>query len=680
MTIQTSTLQRASTPSQGSVRARQRARLASVVAVLSLMVASLVTLPAQAAAPTWYQDHVFTSSAAAATADKPQSKVWYNDGSWWALMIPAGGSTVNIHKLVNHTWTNTGTVVDSRSTSTGDALWSGSKLYVISRTAGTSGAIRAYRFSYSGGTYQLDFTKSFTGGGTESATIDKGSDGRLWVTFTRGSVVYVMHSDVAQTTWTAPFRISGADTSVSADDISAVIAFEDKIGVLWSDQASNAMRFAYHVDGATDTSWTLETVLSGTGIADDHINIKSLVGDSAGRIYAAVKTSNTVASDPIIYVVTRGANGVWTAQSTATVADKLTRPQLALDSTNKVVYIMQSTEGGGTVYYKQAPMSDKPAFSGSGKGSTFITWSGAKVNNVSTTKDPVTSTTGLVAIAADEFAHRYYHAEMSLGSGSGSDTTPPPAPSVTPASGSFTSSQSVTMSDTESGTVIRYTVGNGTTVPSDPTASSTAYTGPVTVSASQVIKARAYDAAGNGSTVVQRNYTITTAPNTTTVTLNPDADTMVKQGTPTTNYGTAAVLGVDTQDVSGNSSTAVNSYLRFTVPELAAGQTITGASLSLKVSNGTTNGPAVYQTVTSPAWNESTITWNSGRPARSGSSIGNFGSVAVTRVSTPLAGITASGAVSLELAPEATDGMDFASKEAGAAADRPQLIVTISNS
>jgi len=261
-----------------------------------VVLASLMPMPADAAEPVSYKDHVYSSSATAATADKPQSKVWYNDGFWWALMVTPGG-TVNIYQLnrSTHAWADTGTVVDSRGNSTGDALWTGGKLYIASRTGGTSGAVKVYKFSYSTSTkkYSADpafTTKTFPGGGTESATIDKDSTGALWVTFTRGSAVYVSNTtNAAQTTWSSPFRIAGADTSVATDDISAVIAFEGKIGVLWSDQPSNAMRFAYHVDGAPNTAWTLETVLSGTGIADDHINIKSMVGDSAGRIYAAVR-------------------------------------------------------------------------------------------------------------------------------------------------------------------------------------------------------------------------------------------------------------------------------------------------------------------------------------------------------------------------------------------------------
>lgn len=551
-----------------------------VVMVLSMILTSLGALSAQAATPSSYQDFSYSSGATAATADKPQSKLWYNDGSWWALMVTSGG-TVNIHKLVNHVWTNTGTVVDTRASSTGDALWSDGKLYVVSRTGsgGSTGAVRVYRFGYSGGVYSAEtgYTYTFPGGGTESATIDKDTTGRLWVTFTRGSTVFVSHTETSQTGWTTPFQITGADNAVSSDDISAVIAFQGKIGVMWSDQASNALRFAYHVDGASDSSWTVQTVLSGTGIADDHINIKSLAGDSAGRVYAAVKTSKTVSTDPIIYVVTRSSGGSWTAAPTATVADKLTRPQLALDSTNRVVYIMQSTEGGGTVYYKSAAMSDKPAFSGSGKGSTFMAWSGYKINNVSTTKDPVTSSTGLVAIAADEFQHRYFHTELALGS---------------------------------------------------------------------------------------------TTSTSRTVTVNAAADTMVKQASPSSTFGTTTPLKSDAEETSGVAS-AVNSYVQFNVPAPQTGESITGACLSLNVSNGTGNGPAIYRTTA--GWSEGSMTWSAGRPTRtSTSAVGNYGSLSIARVSTSVSGITA-GDVSFELAPESTDGMEFSSRES---TSLPQLTIT----
>jgi hypothetical protein len=90
------------------------------------------------------------------------------------------------------------------------------------------------------------------------------------------------------------------------------------------------------------------------------------------------------------------------------------------------------------------------------------------------------------------------------------DTTPPPTPSVTPSTGTYATAQQMTMSTTEAGATIRFTVGAGTTVPPNPTATTgTLYTGPVTVSSSQVVKATAFDAAGNASVLRQRTYTIT---------------------------------------------------------------------------------------------------------------------------------------------------------------------------
>ena len=299
----------------------------------------LIAAPAHAATPVTYQGFVYNSKATTASADKPQSKLWYNPtvGKWHALMVNPSG-TVNIFELQpDHTWRDSGTVVDKRPKSTGDALYSSGKLYVVSRTAGSNGAVKVIRFTEAAGTYRRDsgFPVTMPGGGTESATIDKDDSGTLWLTFTRGSEVWVTRSAGAtHKTWVAPSHISGSDFSVSSDDISAVIAFEGKIGVMWSDQASNATRFAYHADGTPDSEWVVETPLEGTGLADDHMNLKSLQGDDEGRLYAAVKTSMTNNTDPILMVLVRRDDGTWTQTTTATVADKLTRPQLVLDKTN----------------------------------------------------------------------------------------------------------------------------------------------------------------------------------------------------------------------------------------------------------------------------------------------------------------------------------------------------------
>lgn len=426
--------------------------LAGVVPVLGPGPAYATSAPG--AAPVTYRDFGF-SSASAPTADKPQSKLWRADGAWWALMLSPTDNAVHIFELrADHTWRDTGTVVDDRYNSTGDALWDGTRLYVASRTG--NGTLRVVRVSYAPATRSWSVDAGFpvvvASGGMESTTIAKDSTGTLWVTYTQGSRPYVAHTTGSDTTWEAPYVVPTADTNLSADDISAVIAFGGKVGVMWSNQNTGTVDFAVHADGAPDGAWTLERPLSGPGLADDHVNLKTVAASTDGRVYAVTKTSQgdngEGAGAPLIEVLSRGGDGSWTAATAGTVGDKLTRPQLLLDQTNQTLYVFATApDTGGVVYYKSSPMADV-RFS-PGRGTPFLSWPGAKINNVSTTKDPVGPDTGIVAIAADSGTRTYYHAEMAL---PGSQPPPPPPPAsgssptfVAASSGANTVSTSVSV-------------------------------------------------------------------------------------------------------------------------------------------------------------------------------------------------------------------------------------------
>ena len=129
-----------------------------------------------------------------------------------------------------------------------------------------------------------------------------------------------------------------------------------------------------------------------------------------------------------------------------------------------------------------------PATIAAGQSATF------QVKFSPTAAGSVTGSVSLVSNASATVA-------VSL---SGTGTNPTAAtPSFSPAPGSYSSAQSVTISDSTSGAKIYYTTDGST-----PTTASTVYTGPITVSASEAIKAIAGGTGFQTSSVATGSYTI----------------------------------------------------------------------------------------------------------------------------------------------------------------------------
>lgn len=93
-------------------------------------------------------------------------------------------------------------------------------------------------------------------------------------------------------------------------------------------------------------------------------------------------------------------------------------------------------------------------------------------------------------------------------------------PTISPAGGNYTVAQSVTLSCTTEGATIRYTIDG-----SEPTASSTAYTGAIAVSATTTVKAKAFKTAMANSDMITATYTIYSATQVATPTFSPAGGT-----------------------------------------------------------------------------------------------------------------------------------------------------------
>ena len=72
-----------------------------------------------------YRDFSYdAASVVAPTGEKPQSKLWFNDGTWWASMFNRTVGEYHIYRYdrASHTWSDTGTLIDERNSSKADTL------------------------------------------------------------------------------------------------------------------------------------------------------------------------------------------------------------------------------------------------------------------------------------------------------------------------------------------------------------------------------------------------------------------------------------------------------------------------------------------------------------------------------------------------------------------------------
>ncbi len=405
----------------------------SVAPALLLVLGGWGAASAQVPVDVGYRDFSTVDEIGRFTGEKPESKLWWNDGYWWGSLYSPSVEGYRIHRFdwANHTWVDTGVAIDDRPLSRADVLWDEAQgvLYVASHYRTSTGVPaslaqrgRLYRYTYDivSRTYTLDpgFPVVITGGRSETLTLAKDSQGRLWATYVESGRVKITWSTTDDATWAAPITLpvgTGA-TTVDDDAISSVVAFGgSRIGVMWSNDLTGRTYFAVHLDGQSPTLWQAEEVVlppAGGTVAwtDDHINLKA---DGYGRVYAALKTNLTAPNAPYIVLAVREVGGDWTLHTVSTAQHLHTRPIVLLAEDLDTLFVLYSDEGGGKVYYKSAPIS-APAFV-DGDGEVFIRSSAHRgIDDVTSTKQNLTTTTGLLAIASDDKRTFYFHNVIEL--------------------------------------------------------------------------------------------------------------------------------------------------------------------------------------------------------------------------------------------------------------------------
>jgi parallel beta-helix repeat protein len=163
--------------------------------------------------------------------------------------------------------------------------------------------------------------------------------------------------------------------------------------------------------------------------------------------------------------------------------------------------------------------------------------------------------------------------------------------------------------------------------------------------------------------------TFTNTPTTipvTTLTFIPNADSYVREGGPTANYGLNVQLWV-----AYGIGASYESYLKFTVTGVLG--SVQSATLRLYSTSSTVDGPAVYSTMNN--WTETGITWNT-RPALTSIGMDDKGPIAtgvwIDYNVTPL--VVSNGIYSFVLVTTSSDSVSFSSREGS---QPPQLILNI---
>ncbi|HYT09545.1 MAG TPA: DNRLRE domain-containing protein, partial [Mycobacteriales bacterium] len=611
-----------------------------------------------------------STTPSAPTAKEVQSKLWFNDGVWWGLLYSTSARAFQIHRFdwPTQSWSSTGVSVDNRVTTRHDALWDGSHLYVAS--AGTSetksnqdAKIRRFTYDSAAKKYAVEsgYPVTLSPNGMQAVVIAKDGTGMVWATWTQQAKVWVTHTTTTDKTWVTPYVLPATNSTGLLDqDESGVISYNGKIGVLWGDQNTSAWGyyFAFHKDGDPDGVWQSMAAHPAADEADNHINMKSLDADPAGQIFAAVKTSLNRPNDPLYHLLVLQADNTWRTYPLARVADDWTRATVLIDKESRRIYAFGASPccNGGAVYYKVSSL-DNISFP-VGQGTPLIqTSTDLNINNPTSTKQSLSSATGLLAIAGDDITHRYVHNSFGLGSG---DTAPPDTTIDThPPVTSFTSSATFGFSSSEAGSAFSCSL-DGAAFSS--CTSPKSYTG--VPDGQHAFQVRATDFSGNADpTPAQSTWTIDTS--NPTLTISPDADAEVDSATPDTNVGSSPSIVVDG---SPNSE----AYLRFPVTGITG--TILDAKVRVFATDGTSKGPAVYGA--GSTWSESGITWNS-RPARTSAVLGTkAGVTSGTWVEYDVtSAVTGNGTYTFDLAPASDDGMTFSSRQS--ATNKPQLALIV---
>ena len=312
------------------------------------------------------------------TADKPQSKIWFAHGSWWALLPTSDGPSV--WQRTANGWREHIAIRRELQGLPGRAdVWSDADgVTAVAVAPGALTVFRLHAMASPGPTWKSERLASWSVAATEpseTATIARDGTGTWWVaapigvaaansaTATRGARDVLVWHSLDGVAWK---QLHPLASGLSADDICVITPVRNGVGVAWSDQNRDQVMFRRHVDGRPAAVWEpVETIAAGGRTADDHLRT-ALAPD--GTLWLATKNSLDTAEQPQLVLRVRSPRGAWQNLSYAprTRAEEPRRPVvLATNDPTKLLL-------GHTLYDRRDPFRSRIVFGLVGLGDQRI--------------------------------------------------------------------------------------------------------------------------------------------------------------------------------------------------------------------------------------------------------------------------------------------------------------------
>ena len=265
------------------------------------------------------------------TADKPQSKLWFMDGRWWAVLPRTSGPS--LWERTDAGWREHPEVArDLRGVPGRADVWpdpGGVTAVARAELDKTNRSVTVFRLIQKSGSSETQWESRVLtellppspDDAIETVTLVRDSAGTVWVAAVAGVKVCVWASSPGEEAWSGPTVLA---EGIKEDDICVVTPLPgNQIGVLWSDQLREAVLMRAHTDGRPVDQWLREEVAEiGNRTADDHLNT---VLTSDGTLWVANKNEVDKTGKPQFVLRVRSADGQWSNEPYG-IRGKSTRP------------------------------------------------------------------------------------------------------------------------------------------------------------------------------------------------------------------------------------------------------------------------------------------------------------------------------------------------------------------